>query len=113
MGKPVFAYYDAVPFYGRPDYAESAGLEPGRQSGFDLPSYAQRVASFYGLREAQPATDPDGLHVEQFGMTDNLMLIGALEDSNTAIAAGFDAAVVNAVRHILAQQGIERAAEND
>ena len=94
MGKGVFGYYDAVPFYGQPDYGEGS-------AAFALPAYAERVGSFYGLGAELPANDPDGLTVEHFAMTDNLMLLGALDDSDAVVAGSFDEAVISAVEHVL------------
>ncbi len=94
MGKGVFGYYDAVPFYGQPDYGEGS-------AAFALPAYAERVGSFYELGAEPPEKDPDGLTVEHFAMTDNLMLLGALDDSDAVVAGSFDEAVISAVEHVL------------
>jgi len=103
MNKPVFGYYDAVPFYGRADFGEGGA---DGSAAFEPPSYAQRVARYYDLAEEQPDKDPDGLNVEHFAMTDNLMLLGALDDSRSDIAASFDAAVISAVELLLAEQAV-------
>lgn len=79
MGKPVFAYYEAAPFYGQPE-------EPGL--------YVERVAAFYGL-EAPPAADPGGASVESFGMADNLMMMGAIDEAGFGIETKFEQAVLN------------------
>ena len=102
MGKPVFGYYDAVPFYGAADFGEGS-------ESFALPPYAARVADFYDLEALQPDKDPDGLHVEHFDMTDNLMLLGALDDSGARVAASFDQAVVSAVEHLLKTRAAQPA----
>jgi nucleoside 2-deoxyribosyltransferase len=87
MGKPVFAYYEAAPFYGEPE-------EPGL--------YADRVAAFYGLDEP-PATDPDGVSVENFGMADNLMMMGAIDDAGFGIETDFEQAVLNVAAYFMRQ----------
>ncbi len=91
MEKPVFGYYDAVPFYGAADFTGTP------------PSYAERVAAYYDLRfdTDAPLKDPDGLNVERFAMTDNLMLTGALDDAGKPLAGSFDEAVINAVTWLL------------
>jgi nucleoside 2-deoxyribosyltransferase len=77
MNKPVFAYYEAEPFYGAPE-------EPGL--------YVDRVAEFYGMDEP-PAEDPDGIGIENFGMADNLMMMGAIDDAGYGIETDFEKAV--------------------
>jgi nucleoside 2-deoxyribosyltransferase len=104
-GKPVFGYYDAAPFYGAPEHGEVAtGIDAPE---FDLPDYRARVAEFYGLTGVTDR-DPDGLTVESFQMTDNLMLLGALDDSRQDVAPSFDAAVIRAVEHVLASRQAAR-----
>jgi len=87
LGKPVFGFYDAAPFYGE---AEAPGLYPAR------------VSRYYGLDDALPARDPDGLTVENFAMSDNLMMIGALDDAGYGVAGDFDEAVARAAAWFLA-----------
>ena len=70
-GKPVFGYYDAAPFYGRKEL-------PGQ--------YSDRVAAYSGTGQERPTVDADGLTIENFGLEDNLMMIGALEDSGSVLA---------------------------
>jgi nucleoside 2-deoxyribosyltransferase len=84
MGKPVFAYYDAAPFYGVPE-------EPGL--------YAERVAAFYGL--GVPGSDRDGNSVESFAMADNLMMMGAIDDAGFGIETDFAQAIMNAAAYFL------------
>lgn len=78
LGKPVFAYYDAAPFYGREE-------APGK--------YVDRVRAHCPVSEHDPRVDADGLTVDDFGMADNLMMIGALESGAGAIAESFDRAI--------------------
>ena len=78
LGKPVFAYYDAAPFYGREE-------APG--------TYVDRVRTHCPVSEHDPRVDADGLTVDDFGMADNLMMIGALESGAGAIAESFDRAI--------------------
>ena len=78
LGKPVFAYYDAAPFYGREE-------APGR--------YIDRVRTHFSVSEYDPCVDADGLTVDDFAMADNLMMIGALESGAGAIAESFDRAI--------------------
>ena len=74
LDKPVFGYYDAAPFYGK---AEAAGL------------YAEKVARHHGLHPSKPGVDIHGLTVESFGMADNLMMVGALADTETSVQPSF------------------------
>lgn len=85
LGKPVFGYYDAAPFYGAPE----APAE-----------YAARVAAFYGT-PAHAARDPHGHQIESFGLVDNLMLVGALDDTGYDVATSFDEAIDDIARHFL------------
>ena len=78
LGKPVFAYYDAAPFYGR---EETPGM------------YVDRVRTHCPVSEHDPCVDADGLTVDDFAMADNLMMIGALESGAGAIAESFDRAI--------------------
>lgn len=76
LNKPVFAYYDAEPFYGQP---EAPGL------------YMNRVSKYYPMSD-DPGIDAEGQSVENFDMSDNLMMIGAINyfsiaDSNPSTAA--------------------------
>ena len=85
LGKPVFAYYDAKPFYG---VSEPAGL------------YADKVARHVGRDPNNLAVDVDGLLIEGFGMADNLMMIGALDDAGTTLQASFEEAVLRVAEHV-------------
>ena len=86
LGKPVFAYYDAAPFYGR---EEAPGL------------YVERVRTHCSVSEHDPRVDADGLTVDDFGMADNLMMIGALESGAGAVAGDFDQAVMQVAQSLL------------
>lgn len=79
LNKPVFAYYDAEPFYGA---KESAGL------------YQDRVQKLYPVSKTEPGTDAFGQSIENFQMSDNLMMIGALESGHGEIADDFEQAVL-------------------
>ena len=79
LGKPVFAYYDARPFYGRDE-------SPG--------TFADRVREHCGVSAQDPRVDGDGLAIEDFQMADNLMMVGALDSGAGRIAAGFDEVVI-------------------
>lgn len=85
LGKPVFAYYDAEPFYGE---AEPAGL------------YPDRVRRLVGQSPDNSAVDVDGLLIEDFGMADNLMMIGALDDSGVTLQASFEQALLRVAEHV-------------
>lgn len=78
LNKPVFAYYDAEPFYGE---AEEPGL------------YRTRVKTHYPV-----ATDGEhdihGQSIENFQMADNLMMVGSLQSGDGTIAPTFEAAVM-------------------
>ena len=86
LGKPVFAYYDAAPFYGR---EEAPGM------------YVDRVRAHCPVSEHDPRVDADGLTVDDFGMADNLMMIGALESGAGAIAESFDRAIEQIAESLL------------
>ena len=85
-GKPVFAYYDAAPFYGREE-------APGR--------YVDRVRAHCPMSPHDARVDADGQSVDDFEMADNLMMIGALESGAGAIAADFDRAVMQVAESLL------------
>lgn len=63
-GKPVFGYYDAVPFYGEAE---------------DPSTYPEKVVEYGYADENNTGYDKDDLEVEGFGFSDNLMLLGNLE----------------------------------
>ena len=86
LGKPVFAYYDAAPFYGREEV-------PGM--------YVDRVGTHCSVSEHDPRVDADGLTVDDFGMADNLMMIGALESGAGVIAGSFEHAIVQIAESLL------------
>ena len=65
-GKPVFAYYDAVPFYGA--FEESG-------------SYQERVLFYNYTTSIEDRFDKDGIEVEGFGAPDNLMMWGSYTDT--------------------------------
>ncbi len=85
LNKPVFAYYDAKPFYGE---HEQAGI------------YKDRVQKFYPVSKLQPHTDAFGQSIEDFQMADNLMMIGVLESGSGVIADSFEQAVMQIADHI-------------
>lgn len=89
LNKPVFAYYDAEPFYGQ---AETPLL------------LTERVAKYWNIDPADKTKDADGIHIEQFNMVDNLMMIGAHNDTGYPIALSFEDAILNIANHIQAQQ---------
>lgn len=88
LGKPVFAYYDAKPFYGKDE-------KPG--------IYEERVKKFYPVSEDQSGKDIHGQSIEDFAMADNLMMIGALESGNSEIASSFENAIMQIVGSINAK----------
>lgn len=63
-GKPVFGYYDAVPFYGEAE---------------DPKTYPEKVVEYGYADEDNDGFDKDGLEIENFKFSDNLMLLGNLE----------------------------------
>ena len=95
LGKPVFGYYDAAPFYGK---EEAAGL------------YPDKVALHHGLHPDQPDVDIDGLTVENFAMTDNLMMVGALADTNTDVQPSFQEALLRIAEFLSKQVQAKRYA---
>ena len=94
LGKPVFAYYDAAPFYGREE-------SPG--------TYVDRVRRFCSVPAHDDCrVDADGLFVDDFGMADNLMMIGALESGAGSIAGSFDEAIMQIARYLRAVHPVQR-----
>ena len=93
-GKPVFAYYDAAPFYGREE-------APGR--------YVERVRAYCSMSPHDARVDADGQSVDDFGMADNLMMIGALDSGAGAIARDFDQAIMQIAESLLARAGARNA----
>ncbi len=87
LNKPVFAYYETKPFYG---WQEQQGL------------YADRVKQYYQVDPKDAHKDFDGLTIEQFGMEDNLMMIGALNTGAGQVAANFDTVIKQIAQYILA-----------
>lgn len=85
LDKPVFAYYDAKPFYGADEAPEI---------------YKQRVQKFYPVSKEKPGTDVDGQSIEDFQMSDNLMMIGALQSGAGDIANSFEQVVLQIADHI-------------
>lgn len=85
-GKPVFAYYDAVPFYGA---AEEANL------------YNNRVKEHWGLSETDASLDKDGIHIENFAMTDNLMMVGSHIDTGYSVSEDFEKAIFNIADYLI------------
>ncbi len=79
LGKPVFGYYEAEPFYGNSE-------APGR--------YLDKVGKHYRLDPKHPGVDIDGQSVESFEMADNLMMIGALDDAGSTIQPTFREAIL-------------------
>lgn len=79
LKKPVFAYYDAKPFYGND---EKPGL------------YADRVAKYYPLSKEKQGFDVHGQSIENFKMEDNLMMIGSLETGENKISQNFESAIM-------------------
>lgn len=87
--KPVFAYYDAKPFYGAP---EVPGL------------YKDRVKTFWSVLKEDVSLDKDGLSIENFSMTDNLMMVGAHTDTGYDVASSFQQVILNIADYILKQK---------
>ena len=84
-GKPVYAYYDAEPFYGE---SESPGL------------YAARVAAYYKLDPTNAQLDIHGQSIENFAMADNLMMMGALDDAGADIQPSFRATIMRIAEYL-------------
>ena len=85
LGKPVFGYYESAPFYGK---SEAAGL------------YSDNVALHYKLDVKNPRVDVHGQLVERFGMADNLMMIGALDDTGSTIQPTFEEAILRIAKSL-------------
>ncbi len=86
LDKPVFAYYDAKPFYGK---VEKPGI------------YSDRVAKHYPLSKDKPGHDVHGQSIENFQMADNLMMIGSLETGEGKISDSFEMAVLKIADSII------------
>lgn len=87
LDKPVFAYYDATPFYGVQE-------EPG--------IYQDRVKQHYPVAE-NGHTDVHGQSIENFQMADNLMMIGSMQKANGEIAQDFEQVILQIAEHLNAQ----------
>lgn len=85
LNKPVFAYYDAEPFYGK---AEKPLI------------YKEKVKKYYPVSEDQHGVDKFGQSIEDFQMADNLMMIGALDSPNHEIATTFEGAILQIAKHL-------------
>lgn len=96
LKKPVFAYYDALPFYGKDE-------APGR--------YQERVATHYHVHKDDAYTDIHGQSIERFDMADNLMMIGALDDTDTTIQSTFEEAIKGVAQHIMAKNKVYQRRE--
>ncbi|VUD68758.1 hypothetical protein TDB9533_04117 [Thalassocella blandensis] len=88
LGKPVYAYYESYPFYRT---KEAPGL------------YVERVKTFYQVDPKNSGKDIHGQSIESFQMADNLMMIGALNDSKTQIKMTFSEVVEEIASDILAK----------
>jgi len=88
LSKPVFAYYDAEPFYG-------AQEQPG--------IYADRVQDHYPVSTKEAGKDVHGQTIEEFQMADNLMMIGALESGAGDIATSFEDVILQIANAINSQ----------
>lgn len=87
--KPVFAYYDAKPFYGA---AEVPSL------------YKERVKTFWSVAKEDASHDKDGIAIENFSMTDNLMMVGAHTDTGYGVTSSFKQTILNIGDYILKQE---------
>ena len=85
LGKPVFAYYEAEPFYNRKE-------DPG--------IYNQRVIEFYGLDD-DAMVDPNGLNIENFQMSDNLMMIGAMQSGAGNVTESLEKVVLQIATYLI------------
>ena len=92
LGKPVFAYYDATPFYGR---EEASGL------------YVDRVRKHGSVSAHDARVDADGHAIDDFQMADNLMMIGALESGAGSIADDFDQSVMQVAQSLLKARAVD------
>ena len=86
--KPVFAYYEAKPFYGKD---ETPGL------------FADRVREHYPVSKDDPYIDADGQSIENFEMSDNLMMIGAMQTGNGDVALTFDDVILQIADYYLSK----------
>lgn len=84
--KPVFAYYESKPFYGSNE--KPAPLH-------------KRVQQHWGLSKTDPSLDKDGIHIENFDMSDNLMMIGAQRSTGYPIASNFEQTIYDIVDFIV------------
>ena len=85
LGKPVFGYYEAEPFYGE---SEAPGF------------YADRVEALYPISD-EPGIDAYGQSIENFQMSDNLMMIGALASGAESVAEDFDQVIMQIADYLL------------
>ena len=93
LGKPVFAYYDAVPFYGREE-------RPG--------AYIDRVRNYCFMSAHDDRVDAGGHAIDDFQMADNLMMVGALGSGAGSIAEDFEQAIGQIAESLLKQEAAQR-----
>lgn len=85
LEKPVFAYFDARPFYGQTEKPQL---------------YSKSVKQHYFISPIDDEKDIHGQTIENFQMSDNLMMIGSLESGENKISDSFEAAVLSIAKHI-------------
>ena len=83
--KPVFAYYEAKPFYRK---MEKPAL------------LTERVKDYWHVDPESPGKDKDGIHIENFQMIDNLMMVGAYSKTGYPVAENFEALIMNIADYI-------------
>lgn len=86
--KPVFAYYEAQPFYGN---EEKPGL------------LTAKVQKHWHMHPEDTSKDKDGIHIENFNMIDNLMMVGAYTDTGYPVSANFEELILKVADHILSK----------
>jgi nucleoside 2-deoxyribosyltransferase len=98
--KPVFAYYDAKPFYGEAETALT---------------YHHRMQKYYPemVDPSNLTQDVNGLSIENFDMHDNLMMIGALSGTKyKGMESSFEAVIQNIGDHIMEHLNKEKLVED-
>lgn len=89
LNKPVFGYYESKPFYGK---VEKPGI------------YAERAKKHYYIDKNKTGVDIHGQSIEDFQMSDNLMMIGALDDAGGKIHLTFDEVIMSIAKYIQASR---------
>ena len=111
QGKPVFAYYNMQETYATADQRQTSVFDYASPDSDARTDYAKKVHDFASGYLVDRTTDKDRDNythlIENFGLADNLMLIGAMQANSPtqsyAPAASFWESLQEVATHIEAQ----------